>query len=188
MGWTTQKNARLLTLFRTGQAPVRPDNGDSISHKLIERVWDANPIFQTVYTKRAFYPLYRRKAAEFLTNQPRVALGVRTITPRVQFAVFPPSFFILFCSRSHDHVVATVEKKAPPAAFTEEEEDAADGDYDFFETAKEEEAEKDLKPASKPAAKGTEDVEDDVSSNFGKMSRISATATLHLPVLVYEYF
>lgn len=30
-------------------------------------------------------------------------------------------------------------------------------------------------------------MEDDVSSNFGKMSLISATTTLHLPVLVYEY-
>jgi hypothetical protein len=66
MGWTKQQSAYLLKLFREGTAPYEPDKGKSISGPVIKKVWDSHAIFQTNYTLRNFYPLYRRKAAEFL--------------------------------------------------------------------------------------------------------------------------
>jgi len=71
MGWTKQQEAHLLQLFRTGKAPYQPDKGDKISATAVKRVWDepSNAILQTNYTIKNFYPLYRRKAAEFLCEQ-----------------------------------------------------------------------------------------------------------------------
>jgi hypothetical protein len=196
MGRTTQKEAHLLGLFQTGKAPVHPDSGDAISPKvLIQKVWDENPILQIDYSKKNFYPLYRRKAAEFLTNQGKMALGV-SVFVRVQLAVFLVTIFLSFCFAYdlRSSCFTALEKKAPPAASTEEEEDAADGDYNFSETVDglEEEAEDDLKPASRPTATKTdEDVEDDnvevSTADFIKMSITEASTTLCIPVLLYEY-
>jgi len=69
MGWTKQQDSALLTLFRTGKAPYEPANGSSITAAVIKQVWEVNPILQTNYKIRSFYPLYRRKAAEFLCDQ-----------------------------------------------------------------------------------------------------------------------
>jgi hypothetical protein len=69
MGWTKQQSAYLLNLFREGKAPHEPDNGKSISAPVIKKVWESHALFQTNYSLKNFYPLYRRKAAEFLCDK-----------------------------------------------------------------------------------------------------------------------
>jgi hypothetical protein len=69
MPWSKEKEAELLKLFKDGKAPYQTDANGKIAAKDIARVWDDNMIFHTNYTKRLFYQIYRRKAAEFLTNK-----------------------------------------------------------------------------------------------------------------------
>ena len=67
MGWTTQQKLTCVDSFRPGKLPVIRQWRRHIP--IIQKIWDENPIVQTDYSKKNFYPLYRRKAAEFLTNQ-----------------------------------------------------------------------------------------------------------------------
>jgi hypothetical protein len=70
MVWTKQQDTQLLKLFHEGKAPYKPDGKNkSISASAVKKVWESHDIFQTNYTLKNFYPLYRRKAAEFLCEQ-----------------------------------------------------------------------------------------------------------------------
>lgn len=68
--WTKQQEAHLRKLFKEKTAPFELKSGKKrISPSVIKQIFDDNPIFQNNYSLKNFYPLYRRKAAEFLCNQ-----------------------------------------------------------------------------------------------------------------------
>jgi hypothetical protein len=101
MGWTKAQSDHLLKLFREGKAPYSPDQGSSISAAVIKDVWNSNPIFQLNYKLKNFYPLYQRKAAEFICEKSksearrRQSLEVKTCFSVAKFLVHPNSSSLL---------------------------------------------------------------------------------------------
>ena len=62
--WTTENSKRLAELFKEGKAD--PDKKAPIYIK--DKVWAKNDWVQSTTVKN-FYPIYRRKAAEWITEQ-----------------------------------------------------------------------------------------------------------------------
>ena len=69
MPFTTDQEKYLKNLFETGAAPYEATDGDIISANRIKRVYTENPTLQVNLTLRNFRSLYRRRAAEFLTEK-----------------------------------------------------------------------------------------------------------------------
>lgn len=74
MVWDQTKETLLRSLFESGEAPL-----ENLTAPIIKEVFNKHDQFQHDYSVKNFYPLYRRKASEFITNRAQ-SQGRRTYT------------------------------------------------------------------------------------------------------------
>ena len=67
--WSAQQEAHLRKLFKEDKVPFRKEGNKPIKPTIIKQIFEEHPIFQTGYTLKNFYPLFRHKAAEWLCNE-----------------------------------------------------------------------------------------------------------------------